>query len=53
MLNKLQPEINGELRVKLTELFKNDSKNNNKECCRKNCWAKFTYAEVEENILQF
>ena len=55
MQNKFLPELNGELRVKLTEYLRNDykNKNNKPKCCRQNFWTKFTYAEIEENILEF
>ena len=55
MLNKFLPELNGELRAKLTRYLSIDNKNDNNKSkrCRHNCWNKFTYAEVEENILEF
>ena len=55
MLNKFQPDLKEEIKVRLTEFLSTDSKKMNKKykCCRNKCWNKFTYAEIEENILEF
>ena len=52
MMNKLLPELNGELRVKLTEFMSIDSKNQ-KKCCREYCWRNLLIPKLKEIFQNF